>query len=130
MKPPLVLSVPHTGTMFTFDLLPGTRGHLRDGIKEGYKYWTHIGEAGARDAARQCFTVVPMRKFSAVRESWLRRGMDVQRLYSLWTELATVSADFVLQIDSPDRDAQLNALSVLIGMPLATDWQPTNRHAA
>ncbi len=124
MRPLLVLSVPHTGTMFTFDLLPWKRGQWPI-LKLDHRYWAHLREPNALVIATQAFTIVPLRSYERVQFSWARRGMDLEDLKRQWIEIHKVDA-FFLPLDSDDRDQRLEQLSQMLGTPLKTDWQPTN----
>ena len=103
MKPLLVASLQHTGTMFVYDLLPGLHGSFHT-IEEGHKYRAHYGEPGLAEMMEKCFTIVPRRSYFQVVRSWKRRNMDMRELYSQWGWYYSLKDVFFLQIDSPDRD--------------------------
>jgi hypothetical protein len=125
MRPLLVLSIPHTGTMFTYDLLPGQHGGRE--VLPDHKYWRHLTEPDAMEFKSQCFTVVPLRHRAAVEHSWLRRRLDLRELDRQWGLMRTLTDVFTLSIDDPVcRDSQLARLSQRLEYPLNTDWRPTN----
>jgi len=127
MKPLLVASIPHTGTMFTLDLLPGRWAPLPGPLETDRKYFCHFSEPHAHRIIGKCFTIVPIRQYSAVRESWRRRSMDLVDLDRQWDRMLELRGVFFLPIDIPvERDERLGALSATLGVRLKTDWQPTN----
>lgn len=131
MMPLLVASVPHTGTMFTYDLLPGKPAAINQGLKEDHKYVGHVDDVTIQEAASKCFTIIPMRSRDAVQESWRNRGMNTKRLEELWLILDRdeFSTAIRFHIDNVViRNRQLRQLSDILGCPLMTDWKPTNRH--
>jgi len=125
MKPLLVVSVPHSGTMFTWNLLPGKRGHFPSavcsGFRDGYKYYAHVLEPGLDTGLRECFVVVPTR--AGMADSWARRGMSQSEL-AMQMRLIDGIDGFRLPLDGKDRDSRLAQLSELIGVTLSTDWRP------
>ena len=129
MRPLLVLSVPHSGTMFTLSLLPSRNGYvphaLANGFEKGRKYWAHLREPRAIEAAENCFTVIPVRSALAMRRSWERRKMDPKDLERQLSDIESVPG-FRLPLDTPNRDEELRRLSGLLGVTLCTDWRPIN----
>jgi len=122
----LVASIPHTGTMFTFGLLPFPWGNVLEDPKPGYKYQLHLNEPRpglVSQRMQQCFTIVPLREYAAVRVSWERRRLDTQELDRQWSEMLKLRDVFFFQIDAPDREARLGELSRELGVPLVTDWR-------
>lgn len=126
MQPLLVLSIPHTGTLFTLYLLPGRRGAWPGPFECDRKYFCHLRDPYAEQARQECFTVVPVRHFQEVKASWIRHGMDLDELLSQWNELFSLRDVFFLPIDTPDREEQLSRLSKALGVQLLTEWRPTN----
>lgn len=126
MKPLLVASVPHCGTFFTYDLLPGRHGSTANSLEAGRKYWGHIGEARCEELIPQCLAITPLRRYEDVKRSWTRRGLSLAKLHDLWDRMLSLPL-YRFQIDGADRDEQLNRLSELIGTRLVTDWTPVNR---
>lgn len=126
MTPLLVASIPHTGTMFTYYLMPGKRGGLPGPVLEGHKYVCHLSEPHATEAMSRCFTVVPLRQYAQVRASWERRGLDLEQLEEKWDQMTSLRDVFFLPIDTTDRERRLAELSREIGVTLRTDWRPAN----
>jgi hypothetical protein len=124
MRPLLVASLQHTGTMFVYDLLPGRHGDFHK-MEPDHKYRAHYGEPGLAEAMEKCFVIVPHRRYAAVRESWARRKMDLKELDLQWKWYDTLENVFFLHIDDIRfRDLQLNVLSDLLEVPLSTSWKP------
>lgn len=126
MQPLLVLSIAHTGTMFTLDLLPGRRGAWPGPFESGRKYFCHVTDPHATQARQQCFMVTPLRRYQDVKASWTRNLMDTRDLARQWFELFSLKDVFFLPIDRPERDDQLEKLSGHLGVPLHTDWKPVH----
>lgn len=127
MKPLLVASIPHMGTMFTLDLLPGKWAPLPGPLESDHKYFCHFSEPHAPNVIGRCFTIVPMRHYPCVQDSWRRRGMDLTELARQWDRMLELRGVFFLPIDQPEsRDQCLQELSAEIGTELKTDWRPTN----
>lgn len=126
MRPLLVLSIPHSGTMFALDLLPGRRGSWPGPFRDGQKYFCHLDDPFRRDAMRHCFTVVPLRCYERIKESWERRGINTDDLLRQWNEIGALQEVFFLPLDIPEREAALERLSNLLDVRLKTNWKPVN----
>lgn len=125
LKPLLVLSVPHSGTMFTLDLLPGRRGVLGD-YAPGRKYFVHLREPQAQEAYENCFTIVPVRHTSSMVESWKKRGLSIVDLRDQLASIRQLKKAYFLQIEGPFREDSLKQLSQLLECELTTDWVRVN----
>jgi hypothetical protein len=119
-----VVSVPHTGTVFTCDLLSDLKPsawHLTD------------------DGIRVCFSfegkmVVPLRKPEHVMWTWEKRGRDKKQFIwdQMWLSLlllATFPRVHFFFIEE-DREVELSRLSVFLETELNTDWTPKNTEGA
>lgn len=106
----LILSVMHSGTWFTRQLLKN------NGF--GNTPTAHWGEGIIPDCP---IVITPIRHPDAVYGSWVSRGKPVERLPGL-IELQTMFHGELLPIDSPRRDEYLERLSERIGVKLKTDW--------
>jgi len=125
MKPLCVMSVPHTGTFFTYYMLPGK--HAKSDIEAGHKYFAHVTDpTHVRFLNSECEIIVPLRRYDRVQASWIRRKLDVSRLASAWEYALNITGAFFLQIDANDRDQQLTRLSARLGCHLTTDWTLAN----
>lgn len=119
-------SIQHTGTFFLYDHVFHNWAPARNvpNLGSGEKYRLHIDEPG-RFPIGEFITIVPLRNYDAVRESWRRRGLNTDILDRQWAMILTANA-FFLHIDAAERDEQLKRLSVLIGYELSTDWAVIN----
>jgi hypothetical protein len=127
MQPLLVASIPHTGTMFTLNLLPGKWAALPGAIEPDRKYFCHFSEPHAANVIGKCFTIVPLRHYLSVQDSWRRRHMDLDELRRQWDHMLDLRGVFFLPIDRPGaRDRRLKELSAELGVELKTDWVATN----
>lgn len=132
----IVASIPHTGTFFVADHLFGhlRRAPIGSEIDDTVQV-VHFNEPAFETAGPlidQFPTIVPMREKEAVRQSWMRRGMDCVELETLWNEVFPLRHPnmMLLQIDGPNRDEQLAAISERVGVSLSTTWPIVNSWVA
>lgn len=128
----LVASIPHTGTFFVLDSI------LRDFTWQmferepipGCKQHRHLFQPGddalMKERMHQCVTVVPVREYDAVKRTWLRNGMNIEKLAIQWEKMLFLKDVFFLQIDASNKNEQLKKLSKIVGCELSTNWQPLN----
>jgi hypothetical protein len=120
MKPLCVLSVPHTGTFFTYYLLPGKHAKLE--IEEDHKYFAHVTDPSHTRFFDKCRIIVPLRQYAEVEASWIRRKLDLTELANAWSYMLTLKDVFWFPIDTPDREVRLKDLSKELGVDLKTNW--------
>lgn len=111
----LVASLWHTGTWFTFDLLPVPYTHKRQ---------IHLDQCVDMSG---CKTIVPLRHPDAVATSWASRGLDVSMLERQWERMTQLQGVFFFPVDGKDREKRLADLSAWLELPLETNWQPMNK---
>lgn len=113
-----IVSIPHTGTHFTRDLLleHGVNitefDHLSaiDGVGFPYKTFENI--------------IAPVRPPKDVAFSWGRDGRRVNYGWEvLWTKLSEINGHFFFL---EDKDVALLKLSKHLGVPLTSDWKRVN----
>lgn len=124
MQPLCVLSVPHSGTFFTYYLLPGKHAKLE--IEEGHKYFSHVTDPNHIRFFSKCKIIVPLRQYSEVQASWIRRKLDLTELANAWSYLLDLKNVFWFPIDTLERDMRLKDLSKELGVDLKTDWKPVH----
>lgn len=128
----LVASIPHTGTFFVLDsILKDYKWQMFEVEPiPGCKMHRHLFQLGDEDLlstrVKQCFTIVPLREYAKVEETWQRNGMNIEVLKQSWDKLYTLKDVHFLKIDSPDRDTELKRLSQVLGHSLTTDWAISN----
>jgi len=108
-----VVSIPHTGTHFTRDLLVAhgvqiTQFDHLDSLNFPYHTFEHI--------------VAPVRPPRDVAISWERRGFDYG-WEDMWEKLSGVMGHFFFL---EDREIALERLGKYVGVPLSTDWKKVN----
>lgn len=132
----IVASIPHTGTFFVADHLLGHLNRVPIGCDhENTVQVVHFNEPAIEQAwalIDRYPTIVPKREFSAVQESWRRRGLDLDELETLWRSVFPLRYPnmLLLQIDGPDRERQLQNIEQRIGHPLSTSWPVVNQLVA
>jgi len=110
-----IVSIPHTGTHFTRDLLLGhgikiTQFDHLDSVNFPYETFEHI--------------VAPVRPPKDVAHSWGRIGRRVDYGWEdMWTKLSKVNGHFFFL---EDKDVALQKLSDYVGVPLSSDWERVN----
>jgi hypothetical protein len=126
-----LLSVPHTGTRFTIKLL---KDH---GIKYRHGHFWGRGPDSTMAADKIIYdythipAIIPLRKKSAVYESWLRRQTSQYPLgfEACWDEMmAYIKNEYtncwVLRVDDPKwRDDDLASISTMLGKKLSADFE-------
>lgn len=117
-----VLSIPHTGTVFTCLTVGAMYVHIlaRDN-----------GQSAFSEAADTEHVIVPVRDPALVAESWIRRRYteSLTRCWELLGELAQRRDIMLLPVDHPRRAVYLSAIARRLGEELPTDWEPA-RHSA
>ena len=110
----LILSVMHSGTWFTRQL-------LKDHGFGNVRTW-HYGEG---EIPQTGWVITPVRHPSLVAGGWIRREKP---LHTLWPciEAMTRNHGMLLPVDSPKREAYLEAISERLGKPLTTEWVPVH----
>lgn len=123
MKPILVLSIAHCGTFSALNMMPGRRGAWPGPFEEDRKYFCHLRDPFAITAIEQCFTVVPLRNYADVVESWRRDKLDLDELYSQWHEMMDLKNVYHLNLDSEvQREFQIRKISAALGVEITPDW--------
>lgn len=115
-----VISVRHTGTRFTKQLLGGVP-HC------------HLDKPSVFDKAKEYEgrTVVPIRDPRRVLESWHKRGEKLERFLVSWPRLMDLHKEhqfMFLPVDHPERRYFLDKLAERLERPLTTDWEPVTEH--
>ncbi|MCH8022922.1 MAG: hypothetical protein IH932_04175 [Thaumarchaeota archaeon] len=107
-----IVSIPHTGTHFTRDLLKGvckiTRFDHLDSLN--FPYWTFEN------------MIVPLRPPKDVAISWGRRHIDYG-WDDLWQKVKAIKGHFFFL---EDRDKALSKLSEHLNIPLSSNWEKVN----
>ena len=108
-----IVSIPHTGTHFTRDLLKAhgvniTQFDHLDSLNFPYDTFEHI--------------VAPVRPPRDVATSWGRRTHDYG-WEDMWTKLAGVNGHFFFL---EDKEKALLRLSEYVDVPLSSDWKKVN----
>lgn len=132
----MVISVPHTGTTFTEELLRSNlRLHPTDCMERGENL-IHREHTYNPDKVKLALNllrdqpmplVVPMRHPYLAEEAWKRRKYEVDRMvfaYRALCEHFLPKDPVIMAVDSPKREECLQALSEALGADLKTDWAP------
>ncbi len=114
----LIVSVPHTGTQFTLQLLRGKRPRTMH-------YW-RMGANKARRLAGKYRMVIPLRHPLKVALTWKARGHhSLDMLAALWPSIIKGMDPYepcYLPLDVPDREDYLAAMNAKFGLNVSTDW--------
>ena len=112
-----IVSVMHTGTTFTTNLLNRwSIGHVHTHSTDNPS-GLHIAK----------FIVSPLRHPQSVWTSFALRGRSTDQFVRSWERLAAFDRKYnilYLPIDRPDRDYYLEVIANAIGTTLTTDWTP------
>lgn len=118
-EPIRLLSVVHTGTHFMMELFK------RNGIENFSHY--HYGSKAEPKLLNQLI-VSPIRDPLACYVTCVSRDHLDDHFWKGWQQLnwhfEREPDMWVIPVDTPDRDEQLNLLGMRLGFPLETDWQP------
>lgn len=124
-----LLSVPHTGTRFTRELL----------LTAGYEPSVNLFQQHFTGENNhwiiyelECPAIISTRKKDEVIKSWERRNRKDPEFNGCWAEMERFIADndcYLLRVDDPDhRDSDLKAIEELIGKPLFADFDQKIGH--
>lgn len=108
-----IVSIPHTGTHFTRDLLMDhgvniTEFDHLDSLNFPYETFENI--------------IAPVRPVRDVALSWARRQYDYG-WDDMWSKLSEMNGHFFFL---EDKEAALLKLSEHLGVPLSSDWEKVN----
>lgn len=132
-----VVSVPHTGHIFTVETLRGERRedrvHHGGPAPAGFTFMqAHVYAdmmPTIRWWARHWPVVSPQRHPLKVAETYLGRGEKIVDMLDCWRRLIALARDFpihFLPVDSAGRERALLEIGGVLGERLTTDWTPQN----
>lgn len=131
-----IMSVPHTGTTFTEELLrKNLRLHPTDCQDRGENL-IHREHTYNEDKIRLAIQLLneqpmplicPMRHPFVTEEAWKRRKYEVDRMVLAYRNLVKhffPMKPLIMAVDSPKREECLEKLSEALKFDLKTDWKP------
>ena len=128
-----LMSVPHTGTTFTEELLCDhgwCTGPLNEGTNGRTVMRGHFNNEShtiqARPLAKRMPLIISLRHPYLVEESWKRRGKEIGPMVEAFGRMMGFMeySPVIMAVDSANRDGCLRQLSDVVGVELKTDWTP------
>jgi hypothetical protein len=125
----IIVSVPHTGTVFVKTLL--SKAKLNP-----IQHHCHSDSVFLLKSRPNAQIVVPLRHPEKAWRTWCLRGTGLQerrqrakyeQFRQAWVWLDEICRDYdvlYLPIDLPERDQYLETMSEALDIPLETDWAP------
>lgn len=141
----VTVSVPHSGTHFTWELLKSVGYAPRTKSSDsGERKYGHIHTYGTDNAAEQLAdakargwrVIVPLRHPMATAQTHKNRRKGIldgkNPMLRCWRSLieeAPALDPLWLPIDTPDRQRYLGKINAELGVEIVTDWKPVSHYA-